>query len=104
MAWRKDDAADPVGRGRGVADPPLPPPPPPGRRPDDAVNPCFLRHCWTVELCDVLEPEPEPDDTDELEPHPATATSAVNATVPSTARLAAARLWDRRIKYCLPRY
>ena len=85
MAWRKDDADDPVGRGRGLAvDPPLPPPPP--KPPEGRVTPCFLRHCLSA-VRDVLELELEFDEPDEAELHPATASTAVSATVPKTTGL-----------------
>lgn len=90
MAWRKDDADDPVGRGRGLAvDPPLPPPPAkPPKPPEGRVTPCFLRHCLSA-VRDVLEPELELDepDEDEAELHPATASTAVSATAPKTTGL-----------------
>jgi hypothetical protein len=85
MAWRKDDDADPVGRGRGV---PAPPPKPP---PDGGVTPCCSRHFLKAEVFDVEEPEP--GDAGELEPQPATeitATSAIALTVVERVR-------DRRI-------
>jgi hypothetical protein len=98
MACRNDDAADPVGRGRGV---PLPPPkPPPEGRPCGGVTPCCSRHFLKAELCDVPcdvpcdvlcdVPEPESDPA-ELVPQPATARVPVKATAPSTVDLGTRR-------------
>src|ERR1700744_5565819 len=93
MACRNDEAADPVGRGRGVAVLPVPPPlPPPGLpppKPAGGVTPCFSRHCCKDDDCDELDPELEPEELPELELElqPATASTATVATVPSTTGL-----------------
>jgi hypothetical protein len=89
MAWRKDDAADPLGRGRGAPEPPPKPPP------DGGVTPCCSRHLRKELFCVLLEvePEPEPDDPPELELQPATKTTATSAIALSVVE----RARDRRI-------
>jgi hypothetical protein len=92
MAWRKDDDADPVGRGCGVPEPPPPKPPP-----DGGVTPCCSRHLRNEVFCVEPEPEPEPDDPAELELQPATKTTAVSAMALSVVE----RARDRSITYYL---
>ena len=106
MAARKDDAADPVGRGRGLlvgvavglaVGVPLPcrrkPPP------DGSVTPCSSRHWRNAENCDELVPEdpvePGLGVAAEPAPHPATASEAVSAAV-------ASRTGRMRPCHCLP--
>ena len=109
IAFWKDEEADPLGRGRGLADGRavgrvLGCPPAPKWCPDGSVTPCSERHFWKAANPDVDELE-----LDELELvvpaelalHPVTASTAVSAAAPiSTGRadpLVSCKPVDRRI-------
>jgi hypothetical protein len=89
MAFRKADAAAPVGRacGRLLPWPPPPPPPkpPPWPNPGGGVTPCFFRH-WLKEVLRAGPDEPADAGDGEvlLAAHPAV-TVAASATDPRPA-------------------